>query len=555
MFSPSDYNDAVPQFTNGNYANTPLNPLYVEEPDAVNYNRGAEPLQTLPAQWWNWLCNKITAKLNKLNIYVKNIFDELTQLLSLVGVTPDATEEEPTIGQLKDVFDTKYPPFLYTKLHSEVASDTENKFVSAKGLYSYTLGSTTTISWLNKAFGKLLGRLWIHVPSFSKGQAFRSRPVVLYHNGLYVTGCSYTNSSAHDAGIWWSTDGINWTQGTSDYTYFADSVLGNIFFVNNLWIAVLITNRTILWSEDGKFWTQGTGFTGVYGNYNCIFVNGLFYLAGAFDDSAVCWSEDGKSWTPATGFVSEETLYSILYNNGLFVAGSLHGPCWSTDGKSWNYGSGGHTYLVRTEILYVNGLWVAPSQNHGVWWSEDGKSWTQGTGSNTSYYATRLEYYNGIFVCVMQDHGIWWSEDGKSWTVSNVTTQTYNLISHANGMWIVTATDASTPQWSVNGKKWFAINTMDDDLSQTYEMLYINGLWIAGTGIHSVIISEDGINWKPSSLYNNGSELKAWGITFAGDKLFVGMTTPITDYGLYYSTIDSLIEEGCFTGIFSSTHL
>ena len=112
MFSPSDYNDAVPQFTNGNYANTPLNPLYVEEPDAVNYNRGAEPLQTLPAQWWNWLCNKITAKLNKLNIYVKNIFDELAQLLSLVGITPDATEEEITTGQLKGMFQNDYPLFL-----------------------------------------------------------------------------------------------------------------------------------------------------------------------------------------------------------------------------------------------------------------------------------------------------------------------------------------------------------------------------------------------------------------------------------------------------------
>ena len=113
MFSPSDYNDAVPQFTNGNYANTPLNPLYVEEPDAVNYKRGAEPLQTLPVQWWNWLWNKITAKLNNLNIYVKNIFNELAGLLSLVNVTPDATEEKVTTKQLKDMFATKYPQYLY----------------------------------------------------------------------------------------------------------------------------------------------------------------------------------------------------------------------------------------------------------------------------------------------------------------------------------------------------------------------------------------------------------------------------------------------------------
>ena len=112
MFSPSDYNNAVPQFTNGNYANEPLNPLYVEEPDSVNYKRGAEPLQTLPVQWWNWLWNKITAKLNKLNIYVKNIFNELAGLLSLVNVTPDATERNVTTEQLKNMFATKYPQYL-----------------------------------------------------------------------------------------------------------------------------------------------------------------------------------------------------------------------------------------------------------------------------------------------------------------------------------------------------------------------------------------------------------------------------------------------------------
>ena len=113
MFSPSDYNDAVPQFSNGNYANEPLNPRYVEKPDDVNYKRGAEPLQTLPVQWWNWLWNKITAKLNNLNIYVKNIFNELAGLLSLVNVTPDATKEEVTTEQLKDMFATKYPQYLY----------------------------------------------------------------------------------------------------------------------------------------------------------------------------------------------------------------------------------------------------------------------------------------------------------------------------------------------------------------------------------------------------------------------------------------------------------
>lgn len=112
MLSPSDYNSAVPQFTNGNYASNPINPLYIEEPGATDYNRGVEPLQTLPAQWWNWLANQFTLRFNKLNIYVKNIFNELTQLLSLMNITPDGTEGSPTIAQLKGAFQTEYPKYL-----------------------------------------------------------------------------------------------------------------------------------------------------------------------------------------------------------------------------------------------------------------------------------------------------------------------------------------------------------------------------------------------------------------------------------------------------------
>lgn len=114
MLSPSDFNNAVPQFTNGDYASNPINPQYIAEPDAVDYNRGTEPLQTLPAQWWNWFLNRFTNRFNKVNIYVKNIFNELTQLLSLVSETPSGTEGTPTVGQLKGMFETKYPDYLKT---------------------------------------------------------------------------------------------------------------------------------------------------------------------------------------------------------------------------------------------------------------------------------------------------------------------------------------------------------------------------------------------------------------------------------------------------------
>lgn len=116
MLKSSEFNSAVPKFTNGNYASTPLDPTNIEEPTLQDYVRGVEPLETLPAQWWNWLCNQFTSRFNKLNTYVKNIFDELTQLLSLVNVTPDGTESTITTGQLKNAFKELYPTYVSDKL-------------------------------------------------------------------------------------------------------------------------------------------------------------------------------------------------------------------------------------------------------------------------------------------------------------------------------------------------------------------------------------------------------------------------------------------------------
>ena len=126
MLSPSDFNNAVPQFTNGNYASNPINPQYIAEPDAVSYNRGTEPLQTLPAQWWNWFLNKFTGRFNKVNIYVKNIFNELAQVLSIFEMTPDGTEQTPTTSQLKTVFECCYPQYVKTTANLASASTTVN---------------------------------------------------------------------------------------------------------------------------------------------------------------------------------------------------------------------------------------------------------------------------------------------------------------------------------------------------------------------------------------------------------------------------------------------
>lgn len=81
--------------TNGNtYASTPVEPAYVEGPSSDDYIKGVPPLETLPAQWWNWLNGEYTKRFNnmsKQNGVLDNLFKELNNVLSDHGITPSST--------------------------------------------------------------------------------------------------------------------------------------------------------------------------------------------------------------------------------------------------------------------------------------------------------------------------------------------------------------------------------------------------------------------------------------------------------------------------------
>lgn len=162
MLKPSDFNNAVPKFQHGTYANNPLDPTDIEEPSMEDYVRGVEPLDTLPAQWWNWLCNQFTRRFNKLNTYILNLFNEIAELLSLLNITPDGTESVITKGQLKNFFEELYPPYVkdhITITKSDVGLGNVPNVATNNQTPTYTEASALTAltsgEKLSVAFGKL----------------------------------------------------------------------------------------------------------------------------------------------------------------------------------------------------------------------------------------------------------------------------------------------------------------------------------------------------------------------------------------------------------------
>lgn len=160
MKSESDFVDTLANGGMGPtaivYAGQPVVPEYVAAPNNSAQETGVAPLDTLPAQWWNWALNLSTQKFNCLRNYVDDILKEMNNLAALLNVTVDPSDSE----QLKEIFNTTYPDFLKTSAlktvfakGSETTIDTGRLNASTVGTKSSAIGNGTTASGDNSLAG------------------------------------------------------------------------------------------------------------------------------------------------------------------------------------------------------------------------------------------------------------------------------------------------------------------------------------------------------------------------------------------------------------------
>lgn len=118
MFSYSDFETDVATMIA--YASQPTDPAFIAQPSNTDLEQGVAPLETLPAQWWNWLMNQFTTKFNYVRTYVDNIMKEITGVLTLVDLSADDTD-----SQLSNVFANLYPNYLSEFVHTIATSYVE----------------------------------------------------------------------------------------------------------------------------------------------------------------------------------------------------------------------------------------------------------------------------------------------------------------------------------------------------------------------------------------------------------------------------------------------
>ena len=175
---------------------------------------------------------------------------------------------------------------------------------------------------------------------------------VCYGNGKYVaTTSSLVTSGGSNSAFAYSEDGINWTQGTlpSEQEWYS------VCYGNGKFVAIGNTNK-FAYSTDGINWTEGTMPSN--GWWSVCYGNSKFVAIAGGSNSAFAYSEDGINWTQGT-LPSEQRWWSVCYGNGKFVAVSISNVfAYSTDGVNWTEGTLPSDWSILNVVYFKNNFYL-----------------------------------------------------------------------------------------------------------------------------------------------------------------------------------------------------
>ena len=310
-------------------------------------------------------------------------------------------------------------------------------------------------------------------------------------------------------------------------------------------VAVTWGSNYFSYSTDGINWTEGTISSTSRKWYSVCYGNGKF-IAIADVSNTFAYSTDGINWTEGT--ISDTSRYwiSVCYGNGKFIAissnngssSNVNGKyfAYSTDGINWTEGTISDTSRYWQSVCYGDGKFVAVAFNSNYFaYSTDGINWTEGTISDTSRDWHSVCYGNGKFVAVANSTYFSYSTDGINWTEGTISDASRNWISvcYGNGKFVAVAYDSNYFAYSTDGINWTE-GTISNTSRSWYSVCYGNGKYVAvAYNSNYFAYSTDGINWTESTISNTS---RSWtsvcyapypNIEFSNNH--TGISTDVTD--------------------------
>ena len=311
----------------------------------------------------------------------------------------------------------------------------------------------------------------------------------LVHYSNFIVSFASENTNAN-SGVYFYNQGNSSITPTSNTNSEVD-----ISYNGSLWVAVGKSNgssSSISYSSNGISWTNATTQFGVEGRgvtYGSNNGSNIWVAVGDNGDGYnIFYSYDGTNWTNNTSASFSGALYSVLYNSAQsnwLIAGYISGGGIAlmsdpTSGSITTPSSGGFdSYGVYTAYNGSN-LWVAVGSSttyNDIQYSSDCINWTAGnnvtyatdtffTDSNVHFGAS-VAYGNGIWIAVGYDSGysnsIYSSTDGVNFSLinSSVLDSIVDIKYVYGDTWVMTNYLNQILYSTDNGSNWTAISLVD----------------------------------------------------------------------------------------------
>ncbi len=193
-------------------------------------------------------------------------------------------------------------------------------------------GMRTWDDFRNDVWSSSDGREWKQVVTKAPWPRRRGHGVIVFKNKIWILGGSISSGRPDQTptrflnDVWFSDDGVNWTQATAKAPWKPREDHTAIVFNDKIWVIGGGRGEHIdVWSSDnGKNWAlvnANAPWGSRHGNGGAVF-DGKMWIYGGIELNDVWSSADGKTWDQVFAHAPWSTrsaYYSVAYKDKLWI--------------------------------------------------------------------------------------------------------------------------------------------------------------------------------------------------------------------------------------------
>ena len=421
----------------------------------------------------------------------------------------------------------------------------------------WVLGGWDGSSYKNDVWYSTDGINWSEASATAAWSARRAHSSVVFDDKIWVLGGSITNSGEINKNdVWYSTDGINWVEATTDAAWSARGFHSSVVFNGKIWVLGGYDNsrkNDVWYSTDGINWTKtstAAAWSARDFHSSVVFDDKIWVLGGYdgsnnFNDVYFAYATGDYLSVSSTGVIlggessttiditlldddilelADETFDIIIsnpINATIDVISGDHQATGTILAKifSWDYATAAAAWSARrihSSVVFDGKIWVlggdGSSYKNDIWYSTDGINWvetTTATGWSARYYHTSVVFDGKIWVLGGFDGGnkndVWYSADGINWVEATTDAAWSARYGHSSvvfddKIWVLGGSITNSGEinkndvwYSTDGINWIEATTTAD--------------WSARRSPSSVVF--DGKIWVLGG-YDGGNKKDVW---------------------------------------------